>query len=103
MNLRYVLIGIVSIYGLLSIVAAIGGMTESGMRGQLILFLLAGISLMLSPWVPNTLWLLLVGLIGLHFAAIWQGLDQGGLQWSHHLVRAIVSVAILFVYFRVED
>lgn len=103
MNLRYLFIGIVSLYGLLSMIAAIGGMMEDGVQGQFILFLLAAAMLMVCPWIPHTLVWLLMALAGLHIAAILQGLDQGELQWSHHAVRAIISFAIVFLYIRVEE
>lgn len=102
MNLRYLFISVVSIYGVLSIIAAIGGMIESDFRGSLALFMIAGIALVLSPWVPNTLVWLLVALIGLHVAAIWQGFSQDSFTSSHHIVRAIVSVAIVMLYLRSE-
>jgi len=102
-NPKFLFIGIVSLYGLLSLIAAIGGMAEDGVRAPLILFMLASVVLVLSPWVPGTLVVLLVALTGLHIAAIWQGLDQGGLQWSHHVVRLVVSLAIVIVYLRLEE
>lgn len=103
MKIRHFFIAIVSIYGLLSLIAAVGGMAEDGFHGSLVLFIVSAIALLVSPWIPNTFPWLLAGLVGLHVAALWQGFSQDSFTPSHHIVRTVVSVAIITIYFRTEQ
>lgn len=87
-------------YGLLSIVAAIAGATQQGLQGQLVLFVISGATLVAAPFVSHQLPMVVVGLVGLHIAAIWQGLAQDDFHWHHHVIRLIASLIILGLYFR---
>lgn len=100
MNLANIVKVVVVLYGTLSLLAAVGGTAEDGLRGQLVLFAIAGLALIIFPWAPYQRLLLVFGLVGLHIAAIWQGIDQGDFHISHHLVRGVVSIAILGMYIR---
>jgi hypothetical protein len=100
MNLVSLFTFVVVSYGALSIVAAVGGMVEEGTQGSLFLFVIASLALIAAPWAPNTGYWLLAGLVGLHMAAVWQGITQDDFHWQHHAVRAIVSFAILGIFVR---
>ena len=103
MTTRILLIATVTIYGILSIIAAVAGISEEGVQGQLLLFAVAGLALIATPWLPNQMLWLLAGLIGFHIAALWQGSTQDSFQWSHHIVRAIVSITIIALAVRAEE
>ena len=102
MNLANLFTFAVVAYGALSLTAAVAGMMEDGARGPLFVFVIAALVLIATPWMPHNAYWLLCGLVGLHLAAIWQGLAQDDFHWQHHAIRGLVSIAILGVFMRIK-
>lgn len=92
------------VYGALSVLAAIAGFQTDGQNSAIAgLFLVGGMFLLFFPFAPgiSIRWtLLMVGLVTLHGAALWQGFDQGEVQWSHHTIRLVVSMVLISLFVR---
>lgn len=106
MNTNLILGSLLTLYGALSVIAGLAEVNESGFQPRIMLFILCGACLIGGAWwhhEPARFGLIVVGLLGLHAAAIWQGLAMDGLTPSHHVVRATVTIVLLALYFRLPD
>lgn len=90
----------VAIYGGLTLLALFEEIKTTGFIPYQLVYFVCGLALLAYAYKPNWLLLLYLGLGGLIVLAIYLGLSQNILNWTHILVRTIISIAIIYFHYQ---
>lgn len=88
------------IYGALTALAVVEEIRATQLNWSHAFYVLFSLFLIYSSMRPNSDWLLYVGLIGLLAIAIYMSLTTNTFQWSHIIVRIIITVIIIGLWQR---
>ncbi|WP_026883302.1 hypothetical protein [Clostridium akagii] len=100
MNIYFIILTIISIiYGVSSILAgALGTINHKKSRiniWSVVLMIIGGLIVITAP-ITKSIYLVLLGLAGIHVSAISNGKKMHGkLNIGHHLIRLIISIVIV--------
>lgn len=98
--------GLIAVYAVLTSLAGIVELRNSGFKLQTFLFIIIGAVMLLSLFILNngTLFILLmVCFIVLHLLAILMGFELNGkLTYSHHVIRFVIHLVFLFLVYKVK-
>jgi hypothetical protein len=100
-KLEWLTFGLISLYALLTGLAGIAQCCKKGLQVRTILFIMMSMCLLAIWWIPNNmimLGILILVFIALHILAVLEGLKSNGkLQYSHHIVRFVFHLFIVFL------
>lgn len=96
--------GLIAVYAILTSLAGIVELGNSGFKLKTSLFIIIGAVMLISLFILNNgmlFILLIVCFIALHILAIWMGIDLNGkITYSHHIVRFVIHLIFLFLFYK---
>lgn len=72
----------------------------NGVKYYHVIFIIGSILLIISPFIDKRTFLLIIGLILIHIAAIATGLETE-FHLNHHIIRGIISAILIFTSLKV--
>ena len=102
--MTFVTYGLIAVYAVLTLLAGIVELRNTGFQIQTFLFIITGVVMLVSLFFLNngTLFILLiVCFIVLHLLAVLMGIALNGhLTYSHHVIRFIIHLMLLFLVYK---
>lgn len=95
---------LVGLYAVLTGVAGVVRWIQTGLEVRTTLFVLVSFAMLVALFIPNKktmLIILIIAFILMHILAITEGLlNNGELTYSHHLIRFIFHVTLVFLIYK---
>lgn len=89
---------LIFIYGALTLLAVGEEITKTQFNSLHVVYIALSLALIYVAIQCEPTWLLYIALLGLLAFAIWVGLSSNTLQWSHIVVRTIISVIMIVLW-----
>lgn len=89
---------LIFIYGALTLLAVGEEIMKAHFNVSQVIYIALSLALLYVAIQREPAWLLYIGLLGLIGFAIWMGLSSNTIQWSHVVVRTIISVLMIVLW-----
>lgn len=86
------------IYGTLTLLAVVEEIVKTQFNGSHFVYIALSLALVYVAIQREPTWLLYIGLFGLIGFVVWMGVSSNTLQWSHIVVRTIISVIMIVLW-----